>query len=95
MPAAFPWWSLLLLLLLLQTCFNAAAAELASLTLGATSTTLMSLRKSTPSFFITPSRKPWLRPSVAPGFMAARMRGYSLAWTQAAAAAAGYDGVAR
>jgi hypothetical protein len=41
---------------------------------------LMSFLKSTPSFFITPSRKPWLRPRVAPGFMAARMRGYSLAW---------------
>ncbi len=104
--------------------------------LGATSTTLMSLRKSTPSFCdrntgnnnqhgacgagagrcrvcqpgcllfhdacqricrlawlapgtarlasavltcMTPSRKPWDRPRVEPGFMAARMRGYSLA----------------
>jgi hypothetical protein len=43
--------------------------------LGATSTTLMSGRKSHPSFCITPSRKPCERPSVAPGFMAARMRG--------------------
>mmetsp|Transcript_9514 Transcript_9514/g.28871 ORF Transcript_9514/g.28871 Transcript_9514/m.28871 type:complete len:242 (+) Transcript_9514:1365-2090(+) len=47
--------------------------------LGATSTTLMSLRKSTPSLFMTPSRKPCERPSVEPGFMAARMRGYSFA----------------
>ena len=39
--------------------------------LGATSTTLMSGRNVAPSEFMTPSRKPWLRPSVAPGFMAA------------------------
>eukprot|EP00959_Pyramimonas_sp_CCMP1952_P139951 2928754-Pyramimonas_sp.AAC.1 len=47
--------------------------------LGATSTTLMSLRNSAPSFFMMPRRKPWLRPRVAPGFIAARMRGYSSA----------------
>mmetsp|Transcript_37732 Transcript_37732/g.63507 ORF Transcript_37732/g.63507 Transcript_37732/m.63507 type:complete len:302 (+) Transcript_37732:1106-2011(+) len=44
--------------------------------LGATSTTLMSLRNSAPSFFMIPSRKPCDRPRVAPGFIAARMRGY-------------------
>ena len=36
----------------------------------------MSVLKSTPSFWSTPSRKPCDRPSVLFGFMAARMRGY-------------------
>merc|ERR1719313_928111 len=43
--------------------------------LGATSTTLMSLRKSVPSDCITPSRKPCDRPSVAPGFIASMISG--------------------
>mmetsp|Transcript_14319 Transcript_14319/g.58293 ORF Transcript_14319/g.58293 Transcript_14319/m.58293 type:complete len:264 (+) Transcript_14319:2199-2990(+) len=47
--------------------------------LGATRTTLMSSRKVSPSEAMTPRRKPWERPRVAPGFMAARMRGYILA----------------
>ena len=41
--------------------------------------TLMSSRKSLSSLRMAPSRKPWDRPSVAPGFMAASSRGYSLA----------------
>lgn len=47
-----------------------------SRTFGATKMTLMSFRKSTPSFCMTPSKKPCDRPSVAPGFIPARMRGY-------------------
>lgn len=51
-------------------------------TLGAMRTTLMSGRKSTPSFCMTPSRKPWESPSVAPDFMPANSRGYSFAWAR-------------
>mmetsp|Transcript_22662 Transcript_22662/g.56134 ORF Transcript_22662/g.56134 Transcript_22662/m.56134 type:complete len:329 (+) Transcript_22662:1433-2419(+) len=47
--------------------------------LGATSTTLMSGRKVSPSESMTPRRKPCERPRVEPGFMAARMRGYNFA----------------
>ena len=53
-------------------------------TFGAFSTTLMSFRKSTPSFCRTPSRKPCDSPSVAPGFIAANSRGYSFACSKAA-----------
>lgn len=53
-------------------------------TFGAFSTTLMSFRKSTPSFCKTPSRKPCDSPSVAPGFIAANSRGYSFACSKAA-----------
>ena len=45
-------------------------------TFGATRMTLTSFLKSTPSFCITPSRKPWDSPSVLFGFIAAKMRGY-------------------
>jgi len=43
--------------------------------LGAMRTTLMSGRNDAPSDCITPSRKPWDRPRVEPGFMAASRRG--------------------
>jgi hypothetical protein len=48
-------------------------------TLGAMRTTSMSALKSAPSLCITPSRKPCESPRVAPGFIAAKIRGYSFA----------------